>query len=73
MKIQIHNTSKIVELNGIPCRVWEGTTESGIEVHAFIPRIVIADKSKRTDAYNELIQMAPPSPTVAEYPLELTL
>ena len=36
MKLILQNTDKIVEVNGIPCRVWEGKTESGIECHAMI-------------------------------------
>lgn len=32
MKITIQNTDKVVELNGVPARVWEGETESGVPV-----------------------------------------
>ncbi len=43
MKITIESTSKIVTVetrNGpIQARVWQGETESGIPVHAFITRI----------------------------------
>ena len=40
MKITIENTDKIVELNGVPARIWEGTTEGGVPVTCFITRIV---------------------------------
>ncbi len=40
MKIIIENTDKIVDLNGVPARIWEGTTESGVPVTCFITRIV---------------------------------
>lgn len=30
MEIQLHNTTKIVTVNGVPARVWEGVTASGI-------------------------------------------
>ena len=33
----IESTTKIVALNGIDCRVWEGTTERGVPIHCFIP------------------------------------
>lgn len=39
MKITIESTDKIVYLNGIPARIWEGETASGICVHCFITRI----------------------------------
>ena len=32
MKITIHNTDKIVQLNNGPARIWEGETESGVPV-----------------------------------------
>ena len=44
MKVTLENTDKIVtlEVNGasVPARVWQGETENGIPVHAFITRIV---------------------------------
>ena len=41
MKITIESTTKIVNANGIDCRVWEGKTESGVEVTCLIPRIAV--------------------------------
>jgi hypothetical protein len=45
LKLILENTSKIVELNGVPARVWEGKTESGIACHAFITRVAVATPS----------------------------
>lgn len=45
MKITLESTSKIVELNGVPARVWEGKSESGIPCHAFITRIAVPNPS----------------------------
>jgi hypothetical protein len=43
MKITIESTDKIVELEiggaRVPARVWEGQTEAGVPVLAFITRI----------------------------------
>lgn len=39
MTITIKSTTKMVELNGVPARIWEGETESGIPVHCYITRI----------------------------------
>jgi hypothetical protein len=36
MKVTLESTTKIVDINnGVKARLWEGRTESGIEVHAF--------------------------------------
>ena len=39
MRIEIESTEKIVELSGVPARVWDGKTDSGIPVHCFVTRI----------------------------------
>lgn len=49
MKITIENTSKIVSLNGIPARIWEGETENGIKVHCFISRIAVDRNETHTE------------------------
>ena len=73
MKITLESTSKLVELNGVPARIWEGTTESGIPVHAFITRLAV-DKGERTEEFErELQEHAAPSPEIAAYPLRLIL
>jgi hypothetical protein len=41
MKISLESTDQVVSLNGVPARVWYGTTEGGIDVHAFITRIAV--------------------------------
>jgi hypothetical protein len=45
MKITIENTDKIVDLDGtefkgVPARIWEGQTESGVPVTCFVTRII---------------------------------
>lgn len=39
MKITLESTTQMVQVNGIPVRVWEGKTESGIPVFAMITRV----------------------------------
>lgn len=73
MKVTLHNTSKIVELNGVPARIWEGETESGIPVHAFITRICVATDQNNEQFEKELTETRPPSAEVAVYPLRLIL
>lgn len=42
MKITIESTSRIVDANGVRCRVWVGETKSGIKVQALIHGIALA-------------------------------
>jgi len=73
MKIMIESTSKIVELNGVPARIWEGHTESGIPVHCFITRIGVAKDLDTAQFENELKEQQAPSPEVEAYPLRMIL
>ena len=74
MKITIESTTKITELNGVPTRIWEGTTEGGIKVHCFITRIAIDKDEKRANEFEkELKEQKAPSPEVEVYPLKMIL
>jgi hypothetical protein len=74
MKLIIENTSKVVELNGVPARIWEGETESGIKVHCFIPRVAIDKDETRTEQFDkELQKTRTPSTEIQAYPLRLIL
>jgi hypothetical protein len=74
MRVNLENTSKIVEVNGIPCRIWEGWTDSGIEVHAYVTRIAVSAEEKRFEEFEaELRETRPPSAGVAAIPLRLIL
>ena len=56
MKITIENTDKIVTLNGVPARIWEGETDSGIRVHCFIPRIAVRRDEARIEEFEQELQ-----------------
>lgn len=74
MKITIESTTKIIELNGVPARVWEGKTESGIKVHCFITRIAVDKDENQTEEFEqELKQQKAPSMRVESYPTNITL
>lgn len=84
MKVTLENTTKIVALalNGtyVPARVWQGETEDGIPVQAFITRIAPEipqtdpDIAARTAAFErELLRQADPRPSVAAIPLTLII
>ncbi len=73
MKIQIESTTKIVSLNGVPARIWEGHTESAIPVHCYVTRIAVANDQPHEQFERELEEHAAPSADVAAIPLRLIL
>ena len=84
MKITIESTTKIVTLlvNGhaVDARVWQGASESGVPVHAFVIRIApeVPKDDPRIDELTaqferELTRRADPRPTVETIPLRLII
>ena len=74
MKVVLESTSKMVRVNGFPCRIWEGETLSGIKVHAFITRVVAdAEGSDLREFERELQECRTPSAAISAYPLSLIL
>jgi hypothetical protein len=74
MKITIESTSKIVDLDGVPGRVWEGVSEGGVKVICFITRIVAQTTGqdlKQLEA--ELQEQRVPSEEAKAIPLRLIL
>lgn len=60
MKISIESTPEIVQINGCPCRAWKGETDEGVEVVAFIHRIV-PERGREAAFERELLEY-PPAP-----------
>jgi hypothetical protein len=77
MQIELHSTSKIVMIDGVEARVWEGHTKSGIPCHCFIARIAIDESQPETvhDQFKqELKECRKPSAAVdSAYPLYIIL
>ena len=73
MKATIESTSKIVTLNGIPARVWEGETESGIGVICFITRVAVKEGEDQSQFEKELTATREPSAEVESFPLRMIL
>ena len=74
MTIHITSTTKIVHLNGVPARIWEGMTESGIRVHCFVTRIAVGKDENVEQFEAELSKQRIPSPEVASaYPDRMIL
>ena len=73
MKITIENTTKVVELNGIPARVWEGATESGVKVVVFVSRISVPEGEDTAEFEKELKETKAPSVEAVGLPLRMIL
>jgi len=73
MKIQIESTTKIVELNGVPARIWEGKTASGIPVHCYVTRIAVDNGDDVTEFERELKEQRAPSVEIEAIPLRIIL
>lgn len=78
MKITVESTDKIIELRlptgaVVPARLWQGATDSGVEVHCFITRIAAHEKADLSQFERELQSHAAPRPELAAIPLRLIL
>jgi len=56
MKLILEQTDKIVTVNGVPARVWEGVTGNGVEVSALITRIAAHKNSDCSQLESELTE-----------------
>lgn len=73
MKITIESTTKIVNANGIDCRVWEGRTERGVEITCLIPRIAVKNGQDASQFEVELQEQRAPSANIEAWPLRMIL
>jgi len=73
MKVMAESTSKIVQVNGVPARIWEGTTEAGVPCHLFVTRVAVVEGADQTQFEAELQECKPPSPEVAAIDARLVL
>jgi hypothetical protein len=74
MIVHLESTDKIVHLNGVPARVWEGHTETGIACHALITRIAVHKDLDASQFERELQECRPVSPEVnGVYPTRMVL
>lgn len=73
MKVTLESTTKTVTLNGVPARIWEGKTEGGVALHAFITRIAVDKDVDCSQFETELRECVAPSADVAAYSARLLL
>jgi hypothetical protein len=73
MKITIESTTRVVTLNGVPARIWEGKSEAGIPVLCYVTRLQVADTADTTEFERELQEHRAPSFEARAIPLRLVL
>lgn len=73
MKITVTSTTKIVHLNGVPARIWEGRTDTGIAVHCYVTRIAVGEGHDVSQFEAELQECRKPSAEIAALPLRMVL
>lgn len=67
MKIELHSTGQIVELDGTLCRVWQGTTAAGVELTAFVARVAIGGAQDAEQFQLELLETREPDWLVKDF------
>lgn len=73
MKVTLESTSKIVTLNGVGCRIWEGKTEGGVPIHVYIALTAVDSSEDASELERDLRESKPPSAAVAAFPARLVM
>lgn len=64
MQLHIESTDRIEDVDGVPCRVWKGTTANGTPCIVLIHRIAVREDRDHEEFTRELREMPEP----AKYP-----
>lgn len=78
MRLTLEPTTRIVEIttdNGdiVPGRVWQGTTEFGVEVVAVITRVATAVENDQAEFQATLTPQRPGRAAVEAFPMRMVL
>jgi hypothetical protein len=73
MRITIESTTALTYVNDVPCRLWEGRTESGVQVQCLITRIAAHESQDLTQFERELTEQRAPSLGPNAFPLRMIL
>jgi hypothetical protein len=72
MKATVENTDQIVEINGIPARVWLGRTESGVCFELLVTRVAVSQNEDASQFEKELKEQ--PKPFISQaFPLSMII
>lgn len=69
----MENTSQIVEVNGVPARVWTGMTESGIQVQCLVTRVAVLKTDDLRQFDHELQEQPALPPEPLAFPLRMVV
>ena len=61
MRIQIEATDIVTALDGVPVRVWHGTTERGVECLVYVHRLQVREEADRREFERDLKEMPVPT------------
>jgi len=77
VKITLTSTTKLVrfQMDGaeVPARIWEGHTDSGVAIHAYVTRIAVAEGLDTSQFERELQSCEKPTAAIEAIPLRLIL
>lgn len=64
MKIVIESTDQLTHIEGVPVRVWKGTTEGGVECIVLVHRLAVERAKDTSEFERELHEQMPPGRVV---------
>lgn len=73
MKATINSTEKIVTINGVPARLWQGESENGIKFHAFITRVAVEKEADCSEFEKELQECEPMKAEFEAFPTRMII
>lgn len=59
MKATIESTGRLVTIDGVSCRAWNGKTEGGVKFTAFIALLKVPNGEDQSQFARELLEMQP--------------
>lgn len=65
------STTKVVNINGVPHRIWEAVSSSGIRCFLFVASVMVHEDENHADFCKELEQQSEPSVAAEDIPLRL--
>lgn len=61
MQIDIVSTETVTEIDGVPVRLWEGSTAGGIPCLVYVHRIAVREDHDASQFAGELAEQQPPA------------
>jgi hypothetical protein len=68
MRLQIEPTAQVMDLDGVPVRIWNGTLEGGDPCLVFVHRVVAWSPDAQAEFDRDLAEVAMPTNLIVEEP-----